>query len=79
MHYCTGLKILKALGTGADMLLGGGGGVFDDMLDAGVNFCGTSQLPAAAHDHLGDDKSQAETGLLGQAVTAAKRHWEPCI
>ena len=63
------------------MLLGVGGGVFDDMLDVGANSCGTSQLPAstAAHDHLDDDwlgslaarplgKSQAETGFLGQLL-----------
>lgn len=63
------------------MLLGVGDGVFDDMLDTGANFCGTSQLPAsaAAHDHLCDvwlgslaahpsDKSQAETGFLGQLL-----------
>ena len=74
-------SISKALGTGADMLLGVGGGVFDDMLDASANSSGTSQLPAsaAAHDHLGDDwlgslaaqplgKSQAETGFLGQLL-----------
>ena len=48
-------SISKTLGAGADMLLGVGGSVFDDMLDVGVNSCGTSQLPAAAHDHLGDD------------------------
>jgi hypothetical protein len=62
------------------MLLGVGDGVFDDMLDAGANSCGTSQLPAsaAAHD-LGDDwlgslaaqplgNSQAETGFLGHLL-----------
>lgn len=79
LGYSTALaSISKALGTGADMLLGVGDGVFDDMLVAGANSCEISQLPAstAAHDHLGDwlgslaaqplSKSQAETGFLGQ-------------
>ena len=62
------------------MLLGVGGGVFDDILDADANSCGT-QLPAsaAAHDYLGGDwlgslaaqhsgKSQADTGFLGKLL-----------
>jgi hypothetical protein len=82
LGYSTALaSISKALGTGADMLLGVGDGVFDDMLVAGANSCETSQLPAstAAHDHLCDEwlgslaaqplgKSQAETGFLGQLL-----------
>ena len=60
------------------MLLGVGD---DDLLDAGANSCGASQLPAstAAHDHLSEEwlsslaarplgKSQAETGFLGQLL-----------
>lgn len=73
-------SISKALGTGADMLLGVGNGVFDDMLDAGVICNSTSRLraPAASHagDYVGDDwlgaqslgKSQAETRFLGQSL-----------
>ena len=73
-------SISKALGTGADILLGVGDSVFDDMLDTGANSCGTSQLPvSAAHGQLGDDrlgslaaqplgKSQTETGFLGQLL-----------
>ena len=71
-------SISKALGTGADMLLGISDGIFDDILDADANFCGTSQMHASAatgHVHLGDDwlgslaaqplgKSQNETGFL---------------
>ena len=83
LGYTTALaSISKALGTGADMLLGVGDDVFDDMLDAGANSCGTSQLPvsaAAAHDHLGDDwlgslaahslgNTQPETGFLSQLL-----------
>ena len=82
LGYTTALaSISKALGTGADMLLGVGDGVFDDMLD---NSCRASQLPASAsHGHLGDDwlgslatqpldKSQAETGFLGQLLGRRK-------
>lgn len=82
LGYTTALaSISKALGSGADMLLGVGDGIFDDMFDAGINSCGTSQLHAsvAAHGDLGDDwlgsladqplgKTQAETGFLGQLL-----------
>ena len=77
-HTTALASISKALGTGADMLLGVGDGVFDDMLDASTNSCGTSQLPVsvAAHDHdwLGSlaaqplGKSQAGTGFLGRLL-----------
>ena len=63
------------------MLLGVSDGIFDDILDAGANPCGTSQMHAsvATHAHLGDDwlgsqaaqplgKSQDETGFLWQLL-----------
>lgn len=76
-YTCALASISKALGTGANMSLGVGDGVFDDKLDAGLN----AELPASAHArcHLGDDwqgplaarplgKSQAETGFLAQLL-----------
>ena len=81
LGYTTALaSISKALGTGTDILLGVGDGIFDDMLDAGLNSGGILQLPAsatpAAHseDHLGynapspSGKCRNETGFLGQLL-----------
>ncbi|KAF8805548.1 hypothetical protein BYT27DRAFT_7212919 [Phlegmacium glaucopus] len=81
LGYTTALSsISKALGAGADMLLGAGNGVFDDMLDTGVIYSSTSRRPAAhPGNHLGNDwpaslatqslgSEQAETGFLGQLL-----------
>ena len=84
LGYTTALaSISKALGTGADMLLGVGNGVFDDMLDAGVVCSTTSRLPmlAAAHPGIHLDNGwpgslttqslgndQTEIGFLGQLL-----------
>ena len=54
LRYSTALaSISKALGTGADMLLGVGNGVFDDIFDVGIVSSGASQprAPAVAIAH----------------------------
>ena len=55
------------------MLLGAGDVIFDDMLDAGLDFDGIPQLPASAAAHLDDNaahlgKSPTEAGFLGQLL-----------
>jgi hypothetical protein len=74
LGYTTPLaSFSEALGTGADMLLGAGEGIFDA---TGLNSGGILQLAASGHaDDLLDSlavqplsKSQTETGFLGQLL-----------